>query len=113
MKKIFGLVVWGLLFVLMLAAVDQALLRTDLDVPGYRAARRFYVDFRDRLLRLSGAEQSLSIEGIIDRAPAAPPAKKADAGGYVYADEAGVLHLVDTLEEVPPRYRGEAKPLGR
>ncbi|WP_305043818.1 hypothetical protein [Geoalkalibacter sp.] len=113
MKKIFGLVVWGLLFVLLLAAVDQALLRTDLDVPGYREARRFYVDFRNRLLRLSGAEPSLSIEGIIDRAPAAPKGKQADAGGYLYADETGALHLVDTLDEVPPRYRGEAKPLSR
>lgn len=113
MKKIFGFVVWGLLFVLLLAAVDQALLRTDLDAPGYREARRFYVDFRERLLDLSGAGPSLSIEQLIDRAPAAPPAKKGDAGGYVYADETGELHLVDKLDEVPPRYRGEAKPLSR
>ncbi|WP_429884829.1 hypothetical protein [Geoalkalibacter halelectricus] len=113
MKKIAGFVLWSLLFVLLLAGLDQLLLRADLDVPAYRETRRFYVDFRARLIERPAPGRTLSIEDIIEQAPAAPRATKDSSGGYVYVDEQGVLHMADSLEEVPPHLRREARRLNR
>lgn len=50
--------------------------------------------------------------------PSAPPATakavtppSREIGGYVFADEEGVLHLVAKLEEVPQKFRATAQPL--
>ncbi|KIH77745.1 hypothetical protein SAMN05660860_01232 [Geoalkalibacter ferrihydriticus] len=113
MKKIGGFFLWSLIFVLLLAALDQALLRIDLDLPGYRETRQFYVGFRDRLFDRPAQRRTLTIEDVIEQAPPAAPAQKNSATGYVYVDEQGALHLVDSLEDVPPRLRREAKKLSR
>lgn len=46
-------------------------------------------------------------------APRPPPAASAPtaASGYVYADDAGEIHIVERLEQVPSRYRQRAQPL--
>ena len=41
--------------------------------------------------------------------PAVPPAKELE-GLYLYEDEDGVPHIVDSLDKVPPRYRPRAQP---
>lgn len=112
MKKILSFFFWLLIFAGVLGAADQALVRIKADLPGYREVRSFYLDFRERLLGLYSGDGPVSIEEVIEKSePQAPAASQ--PGGFVYVDDRGVLHLVESLEDVPPAYRREAKKLSR
>jgi hypothetical protein len=123
MKKIGFFLLWTLVFVAIVLAADQLLVRVELKTPVLAEARAFWVDFRARLLGLRWELPSFP-----DRQrsqPAARPAKKAEsrpappapapekAAGYVWADAKGELRFADTLDQVPPAYRKEAQPLAR
>ncbi len=116
MKKIARFLIWSFVFLVLLAALDQALLRVDLDLPGYRQARDFYLDFRTRVVALSEGERlagpPATIEGVIESSPVPG---KGDAGepAYVYVDEQGELHFAETLEGIPRRHRDGAQKLAR
>ncbi|MFA5516152.1 MAG: hypothetical protein WDA20_07675 [Desulfuromonadales bacterium] len=127
MKKILGCLFWCILFGLLLLGVDQFLLRTPLHAPGLHQVRIFYLDFRQRLLRLPQTEAATptvrppaaapSARKSPDAAPAppmpkAPPVKPLPPHTtYVYADDDGNLQFVDALTEVPARFRAAATPL--
>jgi hypothetical protein len=108
MKKLIRFIFWGIVFVVLLVAADQALLRVDLDVPGYREAHRFYKEFRSRLLGLGEQKKapSTSGEGELQAAPQTGPS-------YVYVDDEGSLHFAENIDEVPERYRKNAQQLGQ
>lgn len=108
MKKLIRFIFWSVVFVILLVAADQALLRVELDLPGYREARGFYQDFRSRLLNL-GERPSTGVsteQGSSESSEQAGPS-------YVYVDAEGSLHFAESLEEVPSRYRENAQELGR
>jgi hypothetical protein len=108
MKKLIRFIFWGVVFVVLLVAADQALLRVDLDVPAYREAHSFYKEFRARLLGLGGEQKAPPASGGKDSqsAPQAGPS-------YVYVDDEGSLHFAENLNEVPERYRRNAQQLGQ
>ena len=135
MRTFFSLLLWTVVFLLILVAVDQLLVRVPATLPVHVAAAEFYRDLRGRVIDLvkgrtaapvkpppvkSPKEPGKSIEGLIEqrqgRAPAAPsttrPAAKEPGPRYIYADSRGELHFADTLAEVPEEFRAKAKLLG-
>lgn len=101
-RRLAGLLLWSLLFLLLLAAADQALLRLTPNSPLLVELQDCYRDLRSRLL--IGPRQPDSIESLLQE-PEAP------AQSYFYADRQGELHFVDSLQQVPPGYRNQAQPL--
>jgi hypothetical protein len=111
--------IWGLFSLLLLTAIDQVLLRVDLPVPGYAEVHEFYVDFRSRLLGLTGNDpvaRTISANRqpsarVKSAAPktSAPTAKTQPR--YLYVDTDGALQFADSLGEVPLQYRRDAQPL--
>ena len=139
MSKPLKLLLWTLVFLGLLLIADQVLLRVPMQQPALASVRGFYLDFRARLLRLAGHAPVGTIDQLIERevqspAPATSPvrpattprpagpavarpavARPADAAAprYLWVDAAGDLQFADRLEDVPERYRGEARPLER
>jgi len=125
MNKFVKFLLWSLVFLGLLLACDQLLLRVPMQQPALAAVRAFYLDFRGRLIDLGEGRSPATIDQVIDRAvttgpeddgpaqaqaPAAP-----DPGGtqphYLYVDGEGNLQFADRLEEIPARYRKEARSL--
>jgi len=113
MFKLIRWFLWGLFLLLLIATVDQVLLRVELPVPGYGAVQNFYSDFRSRLFGLAGQDPI---------AAKIPPTQKKPAMGttstssqkkirYLYADGEGALQFADSLDQVPLQYRKNAQPL--
>jgi len=133
MSKSLKFLLWTLVFLGLLLATDQVLLRVPMEQPALAAVRGFYLDFRGRLLRLAGHAPPATIDQLIDEAvqspapvstpgrpataprPAPAPAQPeaAAAPRYLWVDAAGDLQFADRLEDIPERYRGEARPLER
>ena len=123
MFKITRWFIWGIFTLLLLTAVDQVLLRVDLPVPGYVQIHKFYVDFRTRLIGLTGEETDSVGQLIKAKKIEVPTAslktlKKAlpaqlvkKAKRYLYVDTEGALQFADTLEQVPLQFRRDAQPL--
>lgn len=116
MLKLLKLFAWTLITCAALVAIDQLLVRVPLQQPGVSAAQTFYVDFRGRLLDLMGwetvpATAEQSIEQVIETHKTAPVVKPRTAQRYFYVDEAGALQFVDSLSQVPAKFRNTAQPL--
>lgn len=132
MHRLFKPLFWTLLFLLMVLGLDQLLVQVPPVHPAHAAVRSFYTDFRGRLFDLASGERSAApkalvqkVEAVIEesrkkaapKAVAEPEPEKAAEGKpaqrYIYSDEAGELHFVDALEEVPEKYRPRAQPMGQ
>ena len=117
MKRLGRFILWAVVFVVVLLAIDLSLIYLTPDVSFLSVPRRFYMDFRARLLDLVFPEQDPVAEKIITRKGTAPAHRDAPAGDgeprYVYVDSAGELRFAVTLQEIPPSYRSEAKKLAR
>lgn len=110
MKKIIRALFWGLVFVVILGGIDQLLVQTPFEGPVIGSVRTFYLDFRSRLIGLTGSSAPQSVEQSIEQA-ATQPATQPAHQRYVYADADGNLQFADSLAEVPETYRREAQPL--
>jgi hypothetical protein len=128
MGKFTKAIIWTALFLAMMLAIDQFFVQVPPIHPAHAAVTKFYRDFRGRLVDLTFGEkkaQPKSIEAVIDKqqknkkgksvgekkaAEAKPEAKKTQR--YLYSDSEGVLHFVDSLKDVPDKYRDLAQPLG-
>ncbi len=109
--------IWGLFSLLLLTALDQVLLRVDVPVPGYAEVHEFYVDFRSRLLGLTGNDPigrtiTANHQPAKSEQPEAlsAPANKTQPR-YLYVDADGALQFADSLDDVPLQYRRDAQPL--
>ncbi|ORJ58290.1 hypothetical protein B5V00_12585 [Geothermobacter hydrogeniphilus] len=129
MKGLRRFLIWGLVFCVLLAGMDQLLLKVPLPAPGVREVQVFYRDFRNRLLAMFGATGRPSIEQLIDAAEKKPAVKPATAvvplktavpavgktyvpsRRYLYVDQDGALQFADSLQQVPRRFRASAQPL--
>ena len=128
MRKLIKPIFWTALFLVMMLAIDQFFVQVPPIHPAHEAVTNFYRDFRGRLIDLTFGEkkaQPKSIEAVIEKEqknktqkPAgSKPSDKSKANTtkaqrYLYSDSEGALHFVDSLEEVPEKYRGMAQPLG-
>lgn len=131
MKALGRGLLWLVTLLLILVGVDQWLSRVPVSQPVLRAVRIFYLDFRLRLLHLLPDSAPASIEAVIEQAEKTPvknpsqrsvahrpktqkkaaPGSTAGEPNYFYADAKGELHFVDSLQEVPERFRKEAQRL--
>lgn len=128
MTKLIKPIFWTALFLVMMLAIDQFFVQVPPMHPAHEAISRFYLDFRGRLIDLALGEKSAqpkSIEAVIEKQQEKATSKKVDSKTsekaetepkktqrYLYSDSEGVLHFVDSLEDVPDKYRGIAQPLG-
>lgn len=121
MRRLFIWLLWALVIVGVCVAGDQLLLHFSMNSPIAGAAQTFYKDFRGRVIQLVKKED-YRLEAVKESLPPLlPPAERekvapllqseAKAGGYVYTDKEGGLHLTTRLDEVPGEYRASAKPL--
>jgi hypothetical protein len=129
MRRTIKPIFWTLLFLIMMLAIDQFFVQVPPVHPAHATVCDFYLDFRSRLIDLASGEKKAlqkSIEAVIDtRQPdkkTAPKVKKPavnstkpvqKAQRYIYSDGKGELHFVDSLDEVPDKYRGQAQPMGQ
>ncbi|WP_432823181.1 hypothetical protein [Trichloromonas sp.] len=124
MKRLARPLLWTLLFLLILVAIDQFFMRVPTRQPALSAVRHFYLDLRTRMLRLAPGQKPTSVEAVIEQAQPAPakprpkPAAKKPAApaaakepSYFYADDQGELRFADSLNEVPERFRKDAQRL--
>jgi hypothetical protein len=134
MHRLIKPIFWTFLFLVMMLVIDQFLVRVPPVHPVHAAVCNFYNDFRSRLIDLSFGEKKTapeSIEAVIEKEQAhqkdssqkvekpnpeqAAPTGKPQSqktSRYLYSDGRGELHFVDSLEEVPDEYRGQAQPMG-
>ncbi len=134
MKKLLSILLWTLVFLLLLAGLDQLLLRVPARHPAHVAVATFYRDLRSRVVELFGREPvpatvtpaktgsakakepAGNIETLIEQRRVLPPAAPSGAAGaptlrYVYADEEGTIQFAETLAEIPAPYRDKARRL--
>lgn len=133
MTRLIKPIIWTLVFLALMLAVDQFLVQVPPAHPAHAAISRFYLDFRNRMIDILFGEKKVSpasIEAVIEgkqgprqQAGALPTAKGQEHGKaaaelsskpkkrYIYSDANGELQFADSLEEVPKKYRGQAQPM--
>jgi hypothetical protein len=117
MKRLAGFLLWTTVFLALLLAADQFLLRVPLKAPAYATARNFYLDFRSRL-RHAGAvgKTAPPATAASQRKKGNTPVAAASAEQsprYLWVDAGGELQFADSLSEIPAAFRKDAKPLKR
>jgi hypothetical protein len=100
-RRLGGFLLWVVLFALLLVAADQAMLRLTPQGPLLGELQDCYRDLRSRLLIHTSPD---AIEELLEQS-------EAPSQSYFYADRQGELHFVDSLQQVPARYRNEAQLL--
>ena len=120
MIRIARFLIWTVVFIAILLALDQFMVRVPVKITGVQSVQRFYVDFRSRMLRLVQkparplpAKAAPSVESIIENAPPRHAAVPPETSGpkLFYVDSKGELRFADSLDEVPERFRAGIKHL--
>jgi hypothetical protein len=133
MSRLIKPIFWSFLFLIMMLVIDQFFVQVPPVHPAHAAVSNFYQDFRGRLIDLTSGEKKASpktIEAVIEKQKSqkasAQKVKKEEpkqakptstsqiekSQRYLYSDGKGELHFVDSLDEVPDEYRGQAQPMG-
>ncbi|NLC71252.1 MAG: hypothetical protein GX751_07840 [Desulfuromonadaceae bacterium] len=117
MRRLGRFILWGLVLVLVLLAIDLSLIYLAADAPYVSEPRRFYLDFRTRLMMLMFPVKDPVAEQIAIRGEKASVPKDSLVNDsefrYVFVDQGGEIRFAATLQEIPPAYRSEAKRLAR
>ncbi|MBN2645576.1 MAG: hypothetical protein JXR59_08910 [Desulfuromonadaceae bacterium] len=121
MKKLAKFLFWLSLFLLVLLAADQLLLRATGLSGFWLDVQRFHHGFRQRLFEApqrvtpnpaappAGRPSAPTIETLIETRSQAPAV---DASmRYLYLNEENSIEFASSLEEIPPRYRATAQRL--
>jgi hypothetical protein len=110
-------IIWTILFIVLLLAADQFMLRVEFSQPQMQVARSFYLDFRERLIALGGEGEPESVEAVIEstEADTIPEAftrrNEGEALRYFYIDTDGNIQFADSIEEIPRELRNSAERL--
>lgn len=114
MLKLLKNFLWLVVILVLAVGFDQLMIKVPLTTPGLQQAQRFYIDFRNRLLKLteiSNNQDGDTIEKIIKKRAAAPAKSTNKSTRYLYVDKNGVLQFADCLQQIPINYRQDAQPL--
>ena len=110
-------IIWSIVFVVLLLAADQFMLRVEFSQPQMQVARSFYLDFRQRLIALGGGTAPDSVEAVIEstRPDTTPEVvrrrNEEDSPRYLYLAEDGTIQFADSIEEIPEALRDGAERL--
>ena len=116
MVKIAKKILWLLLTLVILAGIDQFLLRLPMAAPGLKQAQVFYLDFRNRIIKMTRGETAKpleTIDAVIERTALADPEPRENQQRFLYVDDTGNLQFADSLQLVPKKYRQNAQPLAK
>ena len=114
MLKLFKFFIWIIVVLALAVGFDQFMVRTPLNVTGLKETQIFYVDFRQRLIRLiNNGQRSASddIQAVIERSNEQKKVEEQSASRFVYVDRNGELQFADSLKDVPAEYRENAQPM--
>ena len=114
MLKLLKYFLWLVVLFALILGFDQLMLKSSLHAPGLKQTQRFYVDFRTRLLGMTGGKtdpQTVSIDAVIEKTTQTPPLSNKKSSRYLYVDNSGTLQFADNLQQVPSQYRQDAQPL--
>ena len=114
MLKMLRICLWLVVAMIALAVFDQVMVRIPLQTAGFKQAQTFYVDFRQRLLGLTGVTGKSappSIEQVIETTTQQRQKQPSRPQPYLYVDERGALQFVDSFEQVPEPFRKDAQSL--
>jgi len=117
MKRLGRFLLWNLVFIMVILAIDLSLIYFATDGSAISGPRGVYLDFRARLIALVFPEK----DPLAEKIPASkknPPKIKKSSGNdneprYVYVDRGGEIRFAASLEEIPMGCRSEAKRLDR
>ncbi len=110
-------IIWTVIFVVLLLATDQFMLRVEFSQPQMQVARSFYLDFRQRLISLGGGAEPDSVEAVIestqsDTTPAVVLRRnEVESPRYLYLDADGTIQFADSIEDIPDELRNGAERL--
>ena len=110
-------IIWTIIFVALLLAADQFMLRVAFSQPQMQVARSFYLDFRQRLITLGGDGEPGSVEEVIESTEADTTPEvftrrnESESLRYFYIDTDGNIQFADSLEEIPRELRNSAERL--
>lgn len=110
-------IIWSIIFVVMLLAADQFMLRVEFSQSQMQVAKSFYLDFRQRLIALGGGDAPDSVESVIEstRPDTTPDIFKRrnedESPRYLYLAEDGTIQFADSIEEIPVALRDGAERL--
>lgn len=114
MLKLLKYFLWLVVIFTLLIGFDQLMRKLPMHSPGLKQTQQFYLDFRTRLVglvKIDTVPSPASIESVIEKtATVATPATK-KTNRYLYVDSDGTLQFVDSLQQVPTKYRQDAQLL--
>ncbi len=114
MLKMIKYILWLVVITALVLGFDLVMVQVPLEAPGLKQAQNFYVDFRTRILGLTGDyadRKADEIETVIDKSTTPPAEPMSDSRRYLYVDDNGALQFADSLQQVPIKYRQDAQPL--
>ena len=123
---------WLVVICALALSFDQLMISFPLTTPGLEATQKFYVDFRQRLVKLTSNQAAQVGKKTVKQTPEQPKDKplsndsiakvisktavakiKQEASRYLYVDDQGDLQFADHLEQIPKRYRNSAQALAK
>lgn len=110
-------IIWSIIFVVLLLAADQFMLRVEFSQPQMQVGKSFYLDFRQRLIALGGGAGSDSVESLIesnesDTTPTVVLRRnEGESPRYLYLAPDGTIQFADSIEDIPAELRDGAERL--
>lgn len=102
MTRLLSILLWTAVFLLMMLAIDQFLLRAPASVPAHAAVATFYRDLRSRLLDLAAGKSPQPAKPPGTPAKPAPPAKTGEPAKAPPASIEAVIEQQQPLKTAPP-----------
>ncbi|MFK5927687.1 MAG: hypothetical protein QM483_13745 [Desulfuromusa sp.] len=114
MLKLLKYFLWLVVILALAVGFDQLMVQLPLQTPGLKQTQQFYIDFRARLAGLvknKPIPQQNVIEAMIEKTATKPEQSTKKNSRYLYVDASGTLQFVDSLQQVPMKYRQDAQRL--
>lgn len=114
MLKLLKYCLWIIVILVLTIGFDQLMVRLPMTAPGLKQTQIFYIDFRARILKLSGRKvqpEEDMIEKVIEKSSKVESKTSTKPIRYLYVDDQGTLQFADSLQQVPIKYRQKAQPL--
>ncbi|TFG89652.1 MAG: hypothetical protein E4H17_00215 [Gemmatimonadales bacterium] len=109
MARLLSILLWTTVFLLIMLAIDQFLLRVPASVPAHAAVATFYRDLRSRLLDLAVAKSPLPVKAPGAPAKPAPPDKTGEPATAPPGSIEAIIEQQRPQRAAPPPAPGKGK----